>query len=89
MEIPEEYKEYKELYKLCFENKKILEKAKKCVCFYCGHRFTYGRIKEWINDRNDYTAQCPKCQIDSVIPATVNGYEVTDKDIEILNKYYF
>lgn len=80
---------YKQLHKLSFENKKLLEEKKKCVCFYCGHRFDVSDIKEWIEDKKEMTAKCPSCGIDSVIPAEVDAIDITDEVVKEMEKYYF
>lgn len=50
---------------LSFKNRKILEKFKKCSCFYCLETFETSEIKEYVD--NNETALCPYCGIDSVI----------------------
>ena len=84
--IPEKYVT---IHKLTFENEKILKKVKKCACIYCKDRYDVSKINEWIEDDNGLTAQCPFCQIDSVIPAIINGVPISDEDLNKLNKYYF
>lgn len=83
------HEKYNKLHKLSFQNKTLLKEAKQCVCFYCGKRFSFLEIEDWIEDRNGLTAQCPYCQTDSVIPAVVNGEEITDEDLKNMNKYCF
>lgn len=84
--IPEKYKKW---HKLCFENKTLLQNAKRCACFYCGGRFDVSEIESWIEDNNGLTAQCPKCDIDSVIPAVIDGKEVTNEELKIMGEYWF
>jgi len=84
--IPEKYNK---LHKLSFQNEKLLKEAKQCACFYCGKRFRVLEIKDWIEDKNGLTAQCPYCQIDSVVPTIVDNKEVTDEDLKKMNKYWF
>lgn len=69
------------LYKCAIYNRKELEKANNCGCFYCKKLYNPKEIKEWCD--NKQTAICPYCGIDSVI---VNP---TQEDLEMLNKYYF
>lgn len=80
---------YKSLHKLCFENIEILRKADRCVCFYCCKRFNFKEIEDWIKDRNNDTAQCPYCMIDSVIPEVVDGKRISDEELKEMNKLYF
>ena len=82
-------KKYKIIHKMAFENEKQLKEAKKCVCFYCEERFDVSKIKDWIEDKHGLTAQCPFCQIDSVIPEIIDGTPISDDDLKKLYKYYF
>jgi len=82
-------KMYEKIHQYSFENEKILE-GQECVCLYCKSRFNYNKIKLWIEDEKGKTAQCPYCEIDCVVPISIeNEYKLTDKDIENLNKIYF
>lgn len=84
-----EVKKYGKIHSYSFENEKILE-GKECVCLYCKSKFNYNKIKLWIEDDKGKTAQCPFCEIDCVVPISIeNEYKLTDKDIENLNKIYF
>ena len=85
-EIPEKYKK---IHKLCFENEKLLKEVKQCACMYCNDRYDVSEIKDWIEDDNGLTAQCPYCQIDSVIPAIIDGKPITNEELKELEKYYF
>lgn len=76
--------------KYSFENMHLLKDAEKCGCFYCGKIFTPYDIEEWIDDEKDYTALCPYCGIDTVIPAVDNGdYKLTPELLEDLYDLYF
>lgn len=86
VKIPEKYRK---LHKLSFENKKLLEEKKKCVCFFCCHRFNVSDISEWIKDQKELTAKCPSCGIDSVIPAEVDNIDITYKVIKEMKKCFF
>lgn len=80
----------KKIYSYCFENKNLLDKVEKCGCFYCNTIFKTSEIVSWVNDKKDKTAQCPYCDIDSVIPESLNGeYELTELLLKKLNKIYF
>lgn len=74
------------LHKCATYNRKDLEVADACGCFYCKNIFYPGDITEWTD--KGQTAICPKCGVDSVISNKKN-YKVTKEDLEILNKYYF
>lgn len=69
-------------------NKEILKEANECVCYDCFARFNY----DYLNDGDwtiDESCICPYCCVDSVIPAVIDGYRLTDEDIEGMNKYWF
>lgn len=79
-----------EIYRYSYENKTILSKVKKCGCFYCKTIFRVNEISDWINDKNNKTAMCPYCMIDSVIPESLNNeYELNDELLSELNDMYF
>lgn len=80
---------HKGMYKLTYENRDILLKAKKCVCVYCGAEFDVSEIEFWQPDPNNLTAQCPHCWIDAVLPKEINGKEITKEDVKKMFEYYF
>lgn len=84
--IPEKYRK---IHKLCFQNEKLLKKAKKCACMYCNNRYNVSEIIDWIADDCGLTAQCPYFCVDSVIPEIIDGNKVTDEELKKLEKYYF
>ena len=87
--MKEKTEKYEKIYKLSFENEKILKDGKRCVCVYCFNRFDVSEIKDWIEDTNVLTAQCPHCQIDSVIPEVVDGEKITDEDLRKMKESWF
>jgi hypothetical protein len=56
-----------EKHRLSFKNKRRL--PSKCACFCCLRKFPLSAIREWTDDGQ--TALCPKCTVDSVVPARV------------------
>ena len=68
------------------KNKKILNESKRCACIYCNNKFYASEIDMWLKDE---TALCPYCNIDSVIPLIIEGNEITDEELDKLNKYLF
>jgi len=62
-------------------NKLILEEAELCCCIYCKQYFNSCDIIKWIDGGE--TALCPKCSVDSVIPAVDTDY------LNCLNNYWF
>lgn len=73
------------IYSYCKMNERLLEKYKTCICLFCGQKFDFKQIKEFVNDINGRTAVCPCCNVDAVVPIKVhNGidnFEVT-KEIQ-------
>jgi hypothetical protein len=59
-----------------------------CGCFYCIAIFAPSEIKDWINDEDDRTAQCPKCGIDSVI-GSASGFPVDATFLKRMNAHWF
>ena len=71
-----------------FQNRRILEKSKKCACICCNNIFSPTEIEEWCHDRDGDTAVCPYCEIDSVI-GDAAGYPLTEDFIIQMNLYWF
>jgi hypothetical protein len=56
-------------------------------CFDCGVRFFPSRIEEYIEEFGEdagYTARCPNCGTDSVIPV-----RLADNVLDLMNEYCF
>ena len=51
----------KKAHNACFQNKKLLERSKKCACICCNNIFSPTEIEEWCDDN---TALCPYCCIE-------------------------
>ncbi len=77
-----------EAHDASFQNRRILEKSKKCACFFCNNIFSPAEIEEWCHDRDGDTAVCPYCEIDSVI-GDAAGYPLTEDFIIQMNLYWF
>lgn len=81
------------IYSYVFENRKLLKRYKKCTCIYCGANYPYTEIKSWVKDKDELTAICPKCGIDSVVPTSVKNkvddYTLTEELREKVKKLYF
>ena len=74
-----------------YENRKLLNKAGKGICIYCGSSYDVHDLDEgcWCWDQNDDTACCPECYIDLIAPIKVEGqYELTENDIKEVDKYF-
>lgn len=77
----------KEAHEHCANNYEELQKSKVCGCFYCNRIFEPKEIKSWIPD-GKLTAQCPYCDIDSVI-GDASGYSITESFLKAMHKEWF
>lgn len=77
----------KELHDFCSYHRTKLEQVGLGVCFCCESVFSTKKIKEWIDNNN--TAICPKCGIDSVLPAKIKEKELTFIEIKTMKVYWF
>ena len=68
-------------HKCAIHNRKDLEVADNCGCFYCKNIYNPKQIKEWCD--NQQTAICPYCSIDAVIS------NPSEEELNVLHKYYF
>jgi hypothetical protein len=55
------------LNKRSFENKSSILLSNTCGCYYCLNTYRSSKVKEYVKDKNGFTAVCPKCGIDSVV----------------------
>lgn len=77
--------EYHErLHKLSTYHRATLKKVDAACCFRCFHRFAYGDIQEWWDE--GATAVCPRCGVDSVLPAVP---DVPDKTLWAMERHWF
>ena len=63
--------DYIEAHRYSFANKSMLEKEKRCGCFYCLDIFSPKEIKEWWEDDHGWTAVCSYCGMDSIIGESI------------------
>lgn len=60
-----------------------------CICSYCKSRYMGSEIKHWLDrDICDGTAECPVCQVDSVIYENYLN-EITEALIDEISKLSF
>ena len=77
----------KSVHKYCSNHKSELDKSILCGCFYCCQTFQTNEIMDWIEDKDDSTALCPKCGIDSVLS---DEHPIKDYDfLKQMNSYWF
>jgi NAD-dependent SIR2 family protein deacetylase len=55
----------KQAWILSMKNRRHVTTSKTCGCYYCGHIFPPGDVKEW-TDQGE-TALCPRCWVDAVL----------------------
>ena len=68
-------------------HRRELEVSEWCGCFYCLAVFQPQSIEQWL-DEGDGTAQCPRCQIDSVI-GSASGYPITRDFLKQMQRHWF
>nr|MBE6545464.1 hypothetical protein [Oscillospiraceae bacterium] len=82
----EKVSQMERLHAYASHNKELIEKSNKCYCFYCKSVFESGEIDSYL--KNEETALCPKCHIDSVIPDSID--ENIDENIILeMHDYWF
>ena len=75
-------------HKHCIRNRSEIERSNSCGCFYCFAIFLPQEISKWIDDSQEQTAECPKCDIDSVI-GDASGYPITREFLEKMHAHFF
>jgi hypothetical protein len=63
-----------------------IEVSSTCGCFYCKRQFAPSAIEGWIRDEG--TALCPHCGIDSVI-GDASGYEISAAFLAHMHEAWF
>lgn len=73
-----------------FENKKQILGSISAGCFFCKKVYPASDItdEDYTQDKNDETALCPHCGIDSVI-GDVAGYELSMEFLEAMHELWF
>lgn len=80
-------KDYVAAHEFSIHNRTQLEHSVTCGCFCCVKVFSPDEIDEWI-DREDDTALCPYCGIDSVL-GDASGYEISEEFLTKMYKRWF
>ena len=75
-------------HKFSSNHQTTLMRDKICGCFHCLKIFHPNEITDWIQDKEDKTALCPYCGIDSVIGES-SGYPITTKFMTQMNQHWF
>ena len=78
--------------KRCMGNQEAVQTAKKCGCFYCLKIFDPREVEitQWADGcfGIPFTALCPYCDIDSVLPETPD-YPISQEFLERLHEVKF
>jgi hypothetical protein len=83
----------KKIHSECGWHEKAILGSTSCGCFNCLSIFPPSEITEWINETPDCprgegkTAICPKCDIDSVLPDSIDS-GLSLQLLELMQKEY-
>ena len=78
-------------HKYCSKNKQSVLKSEICGCFHCLAIFSPKDIYEWIgpmDDSENATSMCPKCEIDSVI-GSESGFPINMEFLKAMKLHWF
>lgn len=83
-----------EISGMAFKNRQLLEASEFCGCYYCCKIFKADSITEWVEEKRSggggFTALCPHCGIDSVIPQNTQALsELNTKLLKSLQQKFF
>jgi hypothetical protein len=68
-------------------NENLIKTGNEFACFNCFTRFNATEINDWISNGTSMNAVCPRCLIDSVIPADEG--KAPDDLLAALQKKFF
>lgn len=68
-------------------NREEIKQSDQCGCFYCGRTFSPSVIVRWVT-KNEQTALCPFCDIDSVIGSAA-GFQLTPEFLQAMHQRWF
>jgi len=83
----------KKIHSECGWHKKAILRSELCGCFNCLSIFSPLNITEWIEESPSCprgagkTAMCPKCNIDSVLPDSIDG-GISIELLQLMNQEY-
>lgn len=80
-----------EYFQLIFKNQDTLRLSNCGVCVYCFKSCKYNDINQWISEKDStYTALCPHCCVDAVIPINnSNKYDLLKQCLDEWSKSNF
>ena len=80
---------YKSAHRACSHNMDVVRRSQLCGCFYCLDIYPVSEIVKWIEEEDGcFTAECPKCGVDSVIP-DASGVPLNVEFLATMNKRWF
>lgn len=82
----EEKMQLENLHTYSTNNRRFVAISDKCYCFYCRACVDHSEIVDYLKD--EQTAVCPKCGIDSIIPDRIDE-TVDESIIAKLHAYWF
>ena len=78
----------KKAHAASFQNREVVKRSQMCGCFFCCKTFPASEVEDFCIDREDLTALCPYCAIDSVIP-DASGWPVDAAFLKKMKRYWF
>lgn len=60
-----------------YKNKDKIQQSSMCGCYYCLSVYPSNEVFKWIDKNND-TALCPRCGIDSVLPNVTDVHSLKE-----------
>ena len=78
----------KKAHAASFQNRGLVKRSQMCGCFFCCKTFPASEVEDFCIDREDLTALCPYCAIDSVIP-DASGWPLTADFLAAMHRYWF
>jgi hypothetical protein len=88
--------DFDSLHRYSSNNRELLSKSDLAGCFYCGSIFSPREIQDWVDGKqvesgdleDGVTALCPRCGIDSVLPATA-AITLTEELLTEMHDHWF
>lgn len=83
----------REIHSECGWHEKAIKSSQVCGCFSCLAIFLPSEIKKWIEEPSNCprgagkTAMCPVCDIDTVLPDSIEG-GLSIQLLELMQKEY-
>lgn len=75
-------------HRLCTSHKTALSQSERAGCFYCLTIFPTSHIKNWCDGKPDYTAFCPVCGHDSVLPDN-DDVQISEELLKAMQLHWF